>query len=111
MTDKLALAQKLSKILGWDDMLVQVALPCLNSIINQFVFQQCDCFGVPIEDVEANLEEDMLKLSSDALWRLLVEDFCEDYNPCSLYIDFREEIEHYMKQGYTFKQAIYEWDL
>ena len=110
MTDKLALAQKLSKILGWDDMLVQVALPTLNAIINQYAFMLGDTYGVSAEEIDANLEKDMLKLDGDKLFRLAVEDYCEDYNPDPMICELRGEIEHEMRDNHLpFAAAVIEW--
>lgn len=109
MIDKLSLAQKLSKILGWDDMLVQVALPTLNAIINQHVFNMSEVYGVSSDEIEPHLEEDMLKFNGDQLFRLAVEDYCEDFNPDPMILELRWEIEREMRHGTSFADAVKEW--
>lgn len=89
--DIIDLAIKLSNKLGWGDMLVHIALPAIQEIINTS----------PIS------AEKLLALNSDDIFGILAGEVTwEDY---ALFLSLREEIENYMRNGVPFYEAIDEW--
>ena len=100
------LIQAISNILGWGDMMSHIAIPAIQSIVKQYVWQISECHGVSYEDVEKHIFEDITKLSSDKLWRILIEDYCEDLNPDPILIDGKESIEHLMFKGFDFETSV-----
>lgn len=110
MEDKFKLYQLISSKLGWDDMLSHIAIPAVNQIITNHISHICDCTGdiIDFEAAASSLLED--DWTSDDIFSLLVSpDYIEwDLNR-DLFCSLRNEIEHYMKAGYSYKDAINEW--
>ena len=91
--DRLDLAIKLSHKLGWEDMLMHIALPAIEEIIY----------------ISGNSIEDLLKIEdSDVVFGFLAGLDAEQSDIVSL-LNVRNEIEDCMRKGMSHINAINEW--
>ena len=90
--DRLDLAIKLSKKLGWEDMLVHIALPAIDEIIY--------ISGLQIDE--------LLKLEANHIFSFLAGIDASQEDIASL-VSVRAEIEEDMHSGMSHTDAINEW--
>lgn len=92
IVDRLDLAIKLSKKLGWEDMLVHIALPAIDEILRNFS-------GSP---------EYLVTCDADDIFGLLGG--CDiSQSDLLTFCSLRNEIEQSMRKGMSHTDAINEW--
>lgn len=104
------LYQALSKKLGWDDMLIQIACPAIDRIISNRLRHINDRTSAVLapETVAASLLQD--SWTPDDIFSLLVSpDYQEWMKEKDLFTSLRFEIEDFMRRGNTCEVAISEW--
>lgn len=104
------LYQALSKKLGWDDMLIQIACPAIDRIITNHLGHINDATGDVLspEDSAAALLRD--SWTPDDIFSLLVSpDYQEWMKEKDLFTSLRFEIEEWMRRGNSYQEAIAEW--
>ena len=97
----------ISDKLGWGDMLAKIALPAIQQILENAA-EQC---SAQIEEPVGYelLEDDILAMSSDALFTLLYSSKHLSEEGQHLFLSLRGEIEACMRHGYNYQEAIAEW--
>ena len=104
------LYQALSKKLGWDDMLIQVAIPAIDKIVTNAISHIADCTGDVLcaDSVADSLLQD--SWTPDDIFSLLVSpDYQEWQKKKDLFTSLRFEIETFMRRGMSHIEAIAEW--
>ena len=107
MTQFTHLHLAISEKLGWGDMLAEIALPAIQQILENAA-EQC---SAQIEEPVGYelLEDDILAMSSDALFTLLYSPKHLSEEEQHTLLSLRGEIEDYMRRGYNHTTAIAEW--
>ena len=97
----------ISSKLGWGDILAKIALPAIQQILENAA-EQC---SAQIEEPVGYelLEDDILAMSSDALFTLLYSPKYLSEEEQHMLLSLRGEIEDYIRRGYDYKSAIAEW--
>lgn len=100
---------KLSRHLGWQDMLSQVAMPAIEEIINNHLEMISDVTGDCFD--EDHVVTDLLQWSSDEVFWLLSPSRYSSLTSYykSMFISLRNEIETEMRSGSSYQEAISEW--
>jgi hypothetical protein len=104
------LYQALSKKLGWDDMLIQVAIPAIDKIVTNAISHIADCTGDVLcaDSVADALLQD--SWTPDDIFSLLVSpDYQEWQKEKDLFTSLRFEIETFMRRDMSHIEAIAEW--
>ena len=104
------LYQALSKKLGWDDMLIQIACPAIDRIVTNAISHIADCTGDVLcaDSVADSLLQD--SWTPDDIFSLLVSpDYQEWQKEKDLFTSLRFEIEEWMRCGSSYQEAIAEW--
>lgn len=102
----------ISEKLGWGDMLAKIAVPAIDTIINNYnrvkkeVDQDLQFSAWPT--LEAFLQESD---TEDVFEFLYIQCYYDstDYEMLNDFTSLRGEIESYMRNGYNYQEAIAEW--
>ncbi len=101
--------QAISEILGWGDMLAIIAIPAIERMLDNLHENVAEATG---DDLT---EEDMLSAiqefyEPDDVFGLLIETLYTSQEDVHAFIGLRKDIEAFMLMGFSFIDAIREYD-
>lgn len=110
MTHFTPLHLAISDKLGWGDMLAEIALPAIDTIVSHYIGLISDATGDVLRPDHA-AEFLINHWNSDSIFGLLWlnELGYEDSSELAQFISLRGKIETDMRHGYNYQEAIAEW--
>ena len=102
--------QAISSMLGWDDMLVSIAVPAIERMLDNLHENVAEATGDDLseEDLLGTIKE---FYEPDDVFGLLIETLYTSEEDLQMFISLRYEIEEFMKMGFSFEDARREWDV